>query len=338
MSRSTTMVGAFLCLLLVLASSAIAQTTEFTYQGQLANASAPASGNFDFEFLLYDALTDGTQIGTTQARSNVAVANGVFSVKLDFGANFPGANRSLEIHVRQSGGGVFTLLTPRQSISSTPYAVKSISADTAAMATTAGSATTASSAINFSGVLTGDVTGTQGATTVAKLRGVNVAVTPPTNGQVLQYDSTNSRWAPATLAGGVSSPANYLFAYSIANWDDAQIVFETTPIMNGWTRAGSLFTCPQTGLYQVQFTGQASLTSTNTTTAVFAVVGAPIPGSRTTAFFPGSSMFVPISKSFLVNLNAGDQLHIDVTGAPITGDPSPATLLPSATLTITQIK
>jgi hypothetical protein len=31
-----------------------AQTTQFTYQGQLQNSSAPANGTFDFEFALYD--------------------------------------------------------------------------------------------------------------------------------------------------------------------------------------------------------------------------------------------------------------------------------------------
>jgi hypothetical protein len=40
---------------------ALAQTTEFTYQGRLQNASAPATGNHDFQFLLFDALTGGTQ-------------------------------------------------------------------------------------------------------------------------------------------------------------------------------------------------------------------------------------------------------------------------------------
>src|SRR5207244_4907921 len=93
----------------LLAGTVCAQNTEFVYQGQLQNASAPANGSFDFEFLLFDASMAGTQLGATLTISGVAVANGTFSVRLDFGANYPGANRFLEIHVRQTGGGVFTL-------------------------------------------------------------------------------------------------------------------------------------------------------------------------------------------------------------------------------------
>jgi hypothetical protein len=110
---------------------ALAQTTEFVFQGQLQNSSAPASGNHDFEFRLFDAVSGGVQVGTTLTRSSVSVANGTFAVKLDFGGQFPGANRFLEIHVRQTGGGAFTPLTPRQAVSNTPYAVKSLTADNA---------------------------------------------------------------------------------------------------------------------------------------------------------------------------------------------------------------
>ena len=130
-----------------------AQTTEFTYQGSLQNSSAPANGNFDFEFLLFDALSGGTQLGSTLTKTNVAVANGIFAVKLDFGGQFPGAARFLEIHVRPAGGGAFTPLTPRQAVSNAPYAVKSLSSNIAA---TAGYATTAGSAQSLSGPLTGN--------------------------------------------------------------------------------------------------------------------------------------------------------------------------------------
>ncbi|MEP6901375.1 MAG: hypothetical protein ABJA66_06465, partial [Actinomycetota bacterium] len=108
--------------------NARAQTTEFTYQGQLQNSALPASGNFDFEFLLFDAVTGGAQIGATVTQTNVAVTGGTFAVKLDFGSSFPGANRFLEIHVKQTGGGAFTVLNPRQAVTSAPYAVTSLNA------------------------------------------------------------------------------------------------------------------------------------------------------------------------------------------------------------------
>ncbi|MBP6002582.1 MAG: tail fiber domain-containing protein [Pyrinomonadaceae bacterium] len=128
-------------LVTALAISAFAQTTEFTYQGSLQSSSAPASGNFDFEFALFDSLTGGLQLGSTLTRSSVAVANGTFVVNLDFGGQFPGGNRFLEIRVRTTGGGAYTLLSPRQPVSSSPYSVRSLNATNAATATTATNAT-----------------------------------------------------------------------------------------------------------------------------------------------------------------------------------------------------
>jgi hypothetical protein len=103
-----------------------AQTTDFTYQGSLNNGGSPANGNFDFEFQLYNALAAGSQVGSTQSINNVVVTNGVFAVKLNFSTNFPGANRFLEIRVRPSGGGAFTLLTPRTQITSEPHAINAL--------------------------------------------------------------------------------------------------------------------------------------------------------------------------------------------------------------------
>lgn len=60
-----------------------------------------------------------------------------------------------------------------------------------------------SGAVNFadsSTVIAGDAEGNVTSTTVAKIRGVSVDTTSPTNGQVLQYDSGTSKWKPTTLA------------------------------------------------------------------------------------------------------------------------------------------
>jgi hypothetical protein len=59
-------------------------------------------------------------------------------------------------------------------------------------------ATSATTATNFSGSLTGDVTGTQGATLVGKLQGSPVSTTAPTTNQVLKWNG--SSWAPAADA------------------------------------------------------------------------------------------------------------------------------------------
>lgn len=171
--------------------STAAQSTEFTYQGQITTSGSPATGNHDFEFALFDALSGGTQVGSTISLTGIAVTNGIFSAKLDFGNQFPGASRFLEIRVRTSGSGSFTTLAPRQAVNSAPYAVKSLNA------TNADTANTATSAANILNPLAGDVTGIQSNTTVARLRGRNVAANQPNNGQVLKFNATSGQWEPA---------------------------------------------------------------------------------------------------------------------------------------------
>lgn len=136
-------------ILIVTASVAIqAQTTSFTYQGRLTDASMPAmNGTYDFEFALFDAASIGTQIGTVQNISAVAVNNGVFNIQLDFGAAaFSGADRYLEIRVKKPADSAYTTLSPRQKISSTPYSIRSLSAATADTATNATNAANATNA------------------------------------------------------------------------------------------------------------------------------------------------------------------------------------------------
>ncbi|KYG70331.1 hypothetical protein AZI85_14430 [Bdellovibrio bacteriovorus] len=79
----------------------------------------------------------------------------------------------------------------------------SLSVGSASTATTATSATTAATATNFTGSLAGDVSGTQGATSVDKIKGLPVDFSvAPTNGQFLKYDG--AKWVPSSdnNAGG----------------------------------------------------------------------------------------------------------------------------------------
>ena len=123
------------CLLVAGSRASWAQTTTFSYQGKLTDAGQPANGVFDLQFKLFDALNAGTQQGTTLTLEDVVVSSGVFTVQLDFGAAFPGAARYLEISVRPGAStGAFTLLTPRQPVQATPYAIRSLLAGTAAQA------------------------------------------------------------------------------------------------------------------------------------------------------------------------------------------------------------
>lgn len=121
------------------AVTALAQTTSFTYQGRLTDGGTPASGNYDLQFALFDTVSGGAQIGAPQKVPNVAVSAGIFTVPLDFGANaFPGGPRFLEIGVRPAGHGAFTILSPRQPITSTPYAIRSLNASSADAVTVSG--------------------------------------------------------------------------------------------------------------------------------------------------------------------------------------------------------
>ncbi|MBW6465591.1 MAG: hypothetical protein K0B06_03710, partial [Brevefilum sp.] len=117
-----------LCLMPGLARAQTARGTSlgtgFTYQGQLKSSDVPYSGACDFTFGLYDALTEGGQIGPLTL-TNVNVDEGYFTVQLDYGPNaFQGDNRWLEIAVRcPAGGGSYTPLSPRQFLSAAPYAL-----------------------------------------------------------------------------------------------------------------------------------------------------------------------------------------------------------------------
>ena len=127
-------------LLLLLSVSAVcAQNTSFTYQGRLTDGATAANGNYDLQFALFDSLTGDAQVGSTQTVSSVSVSAGIFSVSLDFGASaFTGANRFLEIRARLIGAPSFTTLSPRQQITSTPYAIRSLNASTADTVTASG--------------------------------------------------------------------------------------------------------------------------------------------------------------------------------------------------------
>jgi len=87
-----------------LTASALAQSTAFTYQGRLSDDGAPADGLHDMQFRLFDALAGGAQVGATACVDNVGVVDGVFTVALDFGGQFAGQERFLEIDVRPDTG------------------------------------------------------------------------------------------------------------------------------------------------------------------------------------------------------------------------------------------
>lgn len=113
----------------LIAHSSSAQGTAFQYQGQLSNGGAAANGNFDFQFTLYNAVTNGTAESGTLTNFDVGVTNGLFTTTLDFGPGvFTGPNLWLDIGVRTNGGTNFTMLSPLQPVLPVPYAIFATSA------------------------------------------------------------------------------------------------------------------------------------------------------------------------------------------------------------------
>ena len=111
-------------------STVRAQGTAFTYQGQLRDGGTNANGAYRMIFALYDAATNGSQIGSAITNS-ATLANGLFSVNLDFGAGaFTGAATWLDITI--TNGGASQELSPRVQVLPTPYALFSAVAATVA--------------------------------------------------------------------------------------------------------------------------------------------------------------------------------------------------------------
>jgi hypothetical protein len=111
-------------LVMGLAPKLSAQGTAFSYQGQLSDAGTPASAVYAFQFRIFNALTNGSQIGMTLTNTHVPVTNGLFNVTLDFGASiFTGTNCWLDIAVKKTNEVSYTALAPRQPILPVPYAI-----------------------------------------------------------------------------------------------------------------------------------------------------------------------------------------------------------------------
>ena len=100
-------------------------STAFTYQGRLTDGGSPANGAYDLRFSLFDAASGGAQVGSTQALNDVTVADGYFTVALDFGASvFKGEARWIVVEVRPGAStGSYTTLSPRTQLASVPYAL-----------------------------------------------------------------------------------------------------------------------------------------------------------------------------------------------------------------------
>jgi hypothetical protein len=96
----------------------------FTYQGRLIDDNQAPNGTYDFEFKLYDAPTEGSQLGSTHLDEDADVLDGYFTTELDFGLSpYNGNSVWLQVGVRPGAStDPYTILSPRQRLTSTPNA------------------------------------------------------------------------------------------------------------------------------------------------------------------------------------------------------------------------
>src|SRR5208283_1330490 len=79
-------------------STAWAQGTVITYQGQLQNNGSPASGTYNLTFALFNTSSGGNAVAGPITNNGVLVSNGLFTVLIDFGpGGFAGATNWLEL-------------------------------------------------------------------------------------------------------------------------------------------------------------------------------------------------------------------------------------------------
>jgi hypothetical protein len=109
-------------------SSSASVGTAFTYQGHLSDGDSSANGSYDFRFKLFNASSDGAQVGDTIKKNAVSVVDGFFTVTLNFGSVFSGTALYLDIGVRPAGSSTYTTLSPRQALTAAPYASYALSA------------------------------------------------------------------------------------------------------------------------------------------------------------------------------------------------------------------
>ena len=178
-------IALLLAMLAVQLATARAQTTAFTYQGQLNDSGAIANGSYDISFAAYDAATAGNLIGGIVTNSAVTVSNGLFTTTVDFGSGvFTGGDLWLEIAVSTNGANAFATIAPRQPFTPAPYAIYA-----------ANSATATSIAAN--------------SITAAEL----FTIFPPVDGQVLSFTGGSLAWTDPAVAGGSVWSLNGSSAY-----------------------------------------------------------------------------------------------------------------------------
>jgi hypothetical protein len=281
MNRKLTVVMSF-GVLVWIAAQAIAQTTTFTYRGNLGLS---INGSYDLQFKLFDALTGGVQQGSTVERLNITVTNGDYKVNLDFGACsscFNGADRFLEVGYRLAGGGIYTVVSPREQITSSPYAIKS-SNSTAADGLSA-------ACVNC--VNSGQIVSVNGSAVTGT---IPVPSVPSGSGNYIQNTTTQQPSASFNISG--TGSANVLNAGTQFNLNGLRMLY-----VPSWDSifVGSFAGSSNTGWANSFFGGNAGLSNTSGYRNSF--FGAQAGQANTTggynSFFGAGAGFLSTTASF----------------------------------------
>ena len=262
--RLWTLLVCFVLHPLVLLPSLQAQSTAFTYQGRLLDGGQPATGSYDLQFRLTDALSGGNPIGAALTNAPVLVTNGLFLVLLDFGSGaFDGSPRWLEVGVRTNGSASpYFVLSPRQAITASPYATFASTAASASVAAglVPGAAITANGAgitnLNGAFIQAGTINSNQLDQATADQIALAGTLSGSTSNAIasLGGNGTNTALYYPTLVAGTNSIAASYALYPGSNLVVSGCV--TNPLANGvYVPNGASYLDPASGDTIVSYAG-----------------------------------------------------------------------------------
>ena len=120
----------FLICISMLVPASPCSAKPITYQGQMLFAGEPASGQFDIDARLFDALFNGNQIGETVHLEDHLIQMGFLNTPLDFGEVYNQDDLYLEFSIRIGDSeDEYTTLLPRQLLTPAPKAFHATTAD-----------------------------------------------------------------------------------------------------------------------------------------------------------------------------------------------------------------
>ncbi|HSX60146.1 MAG TPA: hypothetical protein VLF18_08110 [Tahibacter sp.] len=194
-----------LCALLLAVAPALQaapQLPDFVYQGKLEQNGAPANGNFDLGFALFDAPAAGNPVGTPISLPAYPVVDGIFSTSLAFPGAFTGTQLYLEVSVNG------TPMLPRQPVATAPVAQFSLSGTIAPGSV--GSTELATFAVTNSKLAADSVSSSKilaGAVGTSELGNGVVTADKIATGAVGAAEIANDSIARGKIAGGYSNGA-----------------------------------------------------------------------------------------------------------------------------------